>query len=79
MCYIKKNVLQKLLYVMCVIAHDERFVGCASLCPLIPIIHFCGGLAVKMFSSSDKGMYTVLYMAIQYLNLLYFCVWPQKQ
>lgn len=34
------------IYVMCVIAHNERYVGCASLCPLIPIIHLCGDLAV---------------------------------
>lgn len=51
---------------MCVIAHNERSVGCASLCPLIPIIPLCGVLLHLI-----KGLNN-----IQYLILLYFCVWP---
>lgn len=50
-CCVKINVLLETTW--CVIAHNERSVGCKSLCPLLPIIPFlCGSI---IFASFDKG------------------------
>lgn len=58
------------IYVMCVIAHNERYVGCASLCPLIPIIHLCGDLAVWIWLALfDKGTHTITSGSVKFLFL----------
>lgn len=58
------------IYVMCVIAHNERYVGCASLCPLIPIIHLCGDLAVWIWLDLfDKGTRTITSGSVKFLFL----------
>lgn len=55
---------------MCVIAHNERYVGCASLCPLIPIIHLCGNLAVGiLLASFDKGTHAITSGSVMFLCL----------
>lgn len=48
-------------HVMCVIARNEGSVGGASLCPLIPLINLCGGLAAWiLIVSFDKGTHMII-------------------
>lgn len=70
-CYVKD---QRIYWeqMRCVIAHDERSVGCKSLCPLLPIIPslFLCVCVSTIFASFDKGTRTA--------NSLppVLCVWP---
>ena len=73
--------------VMCVIAHHERYVGFASLCPLIHLSHLCGGLAVWiLFTAFDKGTHTifgsVIFLCLASniaLNLIQGCLLLKKK